>query len=290
MYIKRIVLTSDVDDLSTLAFPGTACLNGYMTACTRTLVASGRSYTQTWCCPTGGWSCATDYDVLRQCISLLSTSTTAWVLGTGGHPQAMVLSALEAGQEPYSVYRLVFPLEETASGASGMSTTQSDSTYAAATGAASAGTTASQTTTNPAGSVATAGSQQAQPLSAGVAAGIAVGCCVFLFLLVGLASWVFVQQRRRARAAVGGGGGGGIGEGPTMGEGAVKESPSPAELPTARLGAMSVVQFGNRQELEAAPIVSTAELPATVQNRLAMVELPAQYRVYGHQDGAAELV
>lgn len=44
----------DEGSRSTLAYPGTACLSGWTTACTTTLTHEGAPFSQAWCCPAVG--------------------------------------------------------------------------------------------------------------------------------------------------------------------------------------------------------------------------------------------
>jgi hypothetical protein len=66
---------------STVAYPGNACISGWTTACTTTITDESSSYPQAWCCPEGGWTCAsaTGYGdpaaPQRLCQSLMSTAT-----------------------------------------------------------------------------------------------------------------------------------------------------------------------------------------------------------------------
>lgn len=118
--------TTDEGDRSTLAYPGTACLAGWTTACTTTLTHQGSPYAQAWCCPSGGWSCATETGVSdkaapqRLCQSLLSVSTTIWMtwdpayslMGTDIYTWTAEITS-EEPQNAATVFHKVFPLQLT---------------------------------------------------------------------------------------------------------------------------------------------------------------------------------
>lgn len=76
-------ISCPTDDLSTLAYPGTACLSRWAPACNVAVAASGRKHTQVWCCPESDFECVTGGNPYgpgeRLCSSLLSTSTEVWV-------------------------------------------------------------------------------------------------------------------------------------------------------------------------------------------------------------------
>lgn len=86
----------------TLAYPGTACISGWTTACMATMAAaqggddkpevSGAGTTtahaQAWCCPPGSWTCeaprlvldpVSTMDTGRRCISTLAERTQVWM-------------------------------------------------------------------------------------------------------------------------------------------------------------------------------------------------------------------
>ncbi|KAK7757276.1 hypothetical protein SLS62_000825 [Diatrype stigma] len=63
---------------SALAYPGSACMSGWTTACTTTVTQGGRGYPQAWCCPPGEWACArAEGD--RRCSSILTGRTAIWL-------------------------------------------------------------------------------------------------------------------------------------------------------------------------------------------------------------------
>ncbi|KAK8005455.1 arylsulfatase A [Apiospora arundinis] len=113
-------------DRSTLAYPGTACLSGWTTACTTTLDHEGDLFSQAWCCPPGGWSCATRTGISdraapqRLCQSPLSTSTTIWMTWDpaytlSGESQYTWIATItsEEPQNAATVFHKVFPLQLT---------------------------------------------------------------------------------------------------------------------------------------------------------------------------------
>ncbi|KAK7917327.1 hypothetical protein PG985_010935 [Apiospora marii] len=118
--------TADERARSTLAYPGTACLAGWTTACTTTLTHQGSPYPQAWCCPSGGWSCATEAGVSdreapqRLCQSPLSESTTIWMtwdpayslMGSDMYTWTAEVTS-EEPQNAATVFHKVFPLQLT---------------------------------------------------------------------------------------------------------------------------------------------------------------------------------
>lgn len=207
---------------------------------------------------------------MRQCISLLSTSTTAWVLGL----ETMELSSLQPDEEPYRVYRLVFPLQELTL----MSDTSEISTTTAISSDLTTGDSTSGITslTTSASSAATAGSRHSHSLSTGAIVGIVIGCCAF-FLLIGLVVWIVVRRVRQRPADAGADAGAGVGF-----EQPVNEVWGPAELlgvgvygkqPLVSGDDMNMVR--GPAELGAVPIRSVAELPVNIRP---VAELPVTIR------------
>ncbi|KAK8081348.1 hypothetical protein PG996_000129 [Apiospora saccharicola] len=66
-----------------VAFPGTACISGWHAACDTTFGYLGQTYSQIWCCPSGGYECmATETyfsTTMRACASWV-TDPTGYVL------------------------------------------------------------------------------------------------------------------------------------------------------------------------------------------------------------------
>lgn len=113
-------------DRSTLAYPGTACLSGWTTACTTTLTHQGFPYSQAWCCPSGGWSCATETGISdeaapqRLCQSPLSEEDNIWMTfdpaythsGSEDYTWTAHITSVEP-QNAATVFHKVFPLQLT---------------------------------------------------------------------------------------------------------------------------------------------------------------------------------
>ncbi|TDZ30716.1 hypothetical protein C8035_v002342 [Colletotrichum spinosum] len=170
-------VSSKFSDLPNLAFPGTACISGWTTACNTTLtLASAKTFVQTWCCPPGSWSCLTVEagTPYRDCVSILSTPTEVWVnnIATSGGTESTLwsswrkvsLSDLPA-KGPISIKHPPFPLY-------GRNPT-------------------------PEGGVA-----ENTGLSTGTIAGIAVGAVVAALLLVGSGIFVCLRKRKQRRAVL----------------------------------------------------------------------------------------
>ncbi|KAK1540965.1 hypothetical protein CPAR01_06954 [Colletotrichum paranaense] len=72
----------EFSDIPSLAYPGTACISGWTTACSTDVTeTSGNTHAQTWCCPSG-WGCLSASNggiPHRECTSLLSTPTEVWI-------------------------------------------------------------------------------------------------------------------------------------------------------------------------------------------------------------------
>ncbi|KAK6839883.1 hypothetical protein PG989_015751 [Apiospora arundinis] len=177
-------------DRSTLAYPGTACLSGWTTACTTTLNHEGALFPQAWCCPPGGWSCATRTGISdrvapqRLCQSPLSTSTTIWMTWDpaytlSGEDQYTWIATItnEEPQNAATVFHKVFPLQLTAGVESTLGDGQGLPSVAADNG-----------DDNPHSS-----------LSKGVIAGIAVGSSVVVLCIVFGIILLFRRRKRVAR-------------------------------------------------------------------------------------------
>ncbi|TEA17079.1 hypothetical protein C8034_v000331 [Colletotrichum sidae] len=88
-YVEIYRPVDDFDDVMSLAYPGTACISGWTTACTTKLERSSDNFVQTWCCPPGGWTCFTDpgsQAPARGCVTTITAPTDAWfanVITTG---------------------------------------------------------------------------------------------------------------------------------------------------------------------------------------------------------------
>ncbi|KAI1083864.1 hypothetical protein F5B20DRAFT_525678 [Whalleya microplaca] len=173
---------------STLAYPGTACMSDWTTACTTTVTHEGSLFTQAWCCPHGSWQC-TDRQRDRQsgflgrhCISRLTESTPIWITwdppysgsGDDEYYTWTVIATSTAYEHAASVYHKVFPLQWTAN----------------------TDTSTQPTTMPPNDPLPIIGSGG---LSKGSIAGIAVSVVVFVLGVLG-ALFFFYRRRKRATA------------------------------------------------------------------------------------------
>ncbi|KAK8102579.1 hypothetical protein PG984_015725 [Apiospora sp. TS-2023a] len=186
LYISNPI--TDEGDRSTLAYPGTACLAGWTTACTTTLTHQDSPYPQAWCCPSGGWSCATETDASdkaapqRLCQSSLSESTTIWMtwdppyslMGTEIYTWTAEITS-EKPQDAATVFHKVFPLQLT-TGVEPSSGGQGIPSETAGNGDESSGTR----------------------LPKGAIAGIAVGASL---VVICIAFGMFLLYRRRKKRA-----------------------------------------------------------------------------------------
>ncbi|XXG97108.1 hypothetical protein Hte_003403 [Hypoxylon texense] len=117
----------------TMAYPGTACLSDWTTACTSLVTYGTESYPQAWCCPSGSWQCATDSG--RWCASVMTESTTIWMTwdpaftdqsGNEWYTWTAEIGSAPSDSAP-TVYRHVFPLSLTTGGGGGGMTSGNDS-------------------------------------------------------------------------------------------------------------------------------------------------------------------
>lgn len=173
---------SSPTDLSTMAYPGTACVSGWTTACTTTVTDSDASYPQAWCCPPGSWQCAADS--ARHCTSVMTESTNIWMTwdppftGLGISEEYYTWTAgvtSEPSEYAATVYHRVFPLQLTTGGSDTAATQPVSSNGTSDNGASEA------------------------VLSMGAKAGIGVAAAVVLLgVLVG---WILFVRRRKKRNA-----------------------------------------------------------------------------------------
>ncbi|RYP76099.1 hypothetical protein DL771_001923 [Monosporascus sp. 5C6A] len=111
-----------------LAYPGTACVSDWTTACTTTVTgAGGTAYPQAWCCPPGAWRCpaaprSDGKDPGRRCVSVLTEETEVWMtwdppfsLPTGDVYTWPAAVSAEPAEYGATVYHDVFPLVLTTS-------------------------------------------------------------------------------------------------------------------------------------------------------------------------------
>ncbi|KAF5525166.1 hypothetical protein CGCA056_v002775 [Colletotrichum aenigma] len=165
----------DFSDLVTLAYPGTACISDWTSACLTTLdLTNSQRYIQKWCCPPG-WDCYTQPEgdsVTRDCYSVVSTPTDIWfypIVTTGKSDRTITTSWTKVpltdlpNQGPIEVHHPVFPLEVRVP-------IQDDKT-------------------------------EASGLSTGAIAGTAVGVFVVALALVGGGLFVCLRKRKQKREA-----------------------------------------------------------------------------------------
>ncbi|WQF81966.1 hypothetical protein CDEST_06980 [Colletotrichum destructivum] len=164
-------------DVASMAYPGTACISGWTTACTTTLtLESAQTYVQTWCCPPGSYTCLTPgpgETPWRDCVSMLSTNTEVWVnnSATSGGGEKVLWSSWRKvsltnlpSSGPLSVKHPVFPLY---------------------------------------GQPAPRGIDGAEGgLSTGAVAGIAAGAVALVFVLLGGGICIIFRKRRQKRAVL----------------------------------------------------------------------------------------
>ncbi|KAF4822814.1 hypothetical protein CGCTS75_v010559 [Colletotrichum tropicale] len=165
----------DFDDVTSLAYPGTACISDWTAACTKTLdLTSSQRYVQVWCCPPG-WNCydpPTGKADTRDCYSIVSTPTDIWfypIVTTGRSDSTITTSWTKVpltdlpNQGPIEVHHPVFPIEVRIP-------TQDNKT-------------------------------EASGLSTGAIAGTAVGVIVVVLALVGGGLFVCLRKRNQKGAA-----------------------------------------------------------------------------------------
>ncbi|CAI0651506.1 unnamed protein product [Colletotrichum noveboracense] len=163
-------------DLPNLAYPGSACISGWTTACITTVsLESAQHLLQTWCCPSG-WSCLTvspGDTPYRDCVSYLSTPTEVWVnnLATSGGTEVTLWSSWRKvslsdlpSSGPLKLKHPPFPL---------YGRLPSNGTEVADKGG----------------------------LSTGAIAGIVVGIVLVILILIGIAVFVCVRRRKERAAA-----------------------------------------------------------------------------------------
>ncbi|KAF5521093.1 hypothetical protein CGCA056_v006073 [Colletotrichum aenigma] len=163
-------------DLPNLAYPGTACISGWTSACNTNIhLESAQFVSQTWCCPPDGWACLTvggDDVPYRDCVSYISTPTDVWVnvYTTSGTTEVKVATAWRKvfltdlpRSGPIKIKHPPFPLY---------------------------GDSPSNDKDNGEGGLAT-----------GAIAGIAVGIVVVVLILIGITIFVCLRKRKERRLA-----------------------------------------------------------------------------------------
>ncbi|KAI1799344.1 hypothetical protein F4811DRAFT_568350 [Daldinia bambusicola] len=177
---------------STLAYPGSACLDNWTTACVTAVTDGVSEYSQAWCCPSGSWTCVSSGNDAgpsvpsgRYCASVMDMSLTevVWMVWDPPYTEldmegqystwVAVVSGWPAEFAP-TVYHEVFPLQLTAtSSAAGMPSSAS-------------------TSQEPGGN-----SNSVSVLFGGVIVGIAIGTA--LGVLGALCGAIILYRRRRKR-------------------------------------------------------------------------------------------
>lgn len=178
LYLSRSVVADPSltpGNLPDLAYPGTACISDWTSACNTTIRLPGSQISQTWCCPSGGWTCLTvsGLDVpYRDCVSYISTPTDVWVnvYTTSGTSEVKVATAWQktflsdlASSGPIKIKHPPFPL---------YGVIPSDGKDGAVGG-----------------------------LATGAIAGIAVGIVVVVLILIGITIFVCLRKRKERRLA-----------------------------------------------------------------------------------------
>ncbi|RYP38560.1 hypothetical protein DL767_002496 [Monosporascus sp. MG133] len=187
----------------TLAYPGTACVSDWTTACTTTVTgAGGTAYPQAWCCPPGAWRCPAGprgdgKDPGRRCASVLTEKTEIWMtwdppfsLPTGDVYTWPAGVSAEPAEYGATVYHDVFPLVLTTSvSAAGQQVTNSD------------GSDDTHAVAPP--PPATPDERALPVLSIDAVAGIAVGAVVFVLVAILGGLFFFVRRMKRTENSVG---------------------------------------------------------------------------------------
>ncbi|RYO88228.1 hypothetical protein DL766_009305 [Monosporascus sp. MC13-8B] len=185
----------------TLAYPGTACVSDWTTACTTTVTgAGGTAYPQAWCCPPGAWTCPAaprgdGKDPGRRCASVLTEKTEIWMtwdppfsLPTGDAYTWPAGVSAEPAEYGATVYHDVFPLVLTTSlSAARQQVTGSDD---------------GDDTHAPPPPPAIPDERALPVLSIDAAAGIAVGAVVFVLVAILGGLFFFVRRLKRAKRPV----------------------------------------------------------------------------------------
>ncbi|KAI1471555.1 uncharacterized protein F4812DRAFT_455666 [Daldinia caldariorum] len=178
---------------STLAYPGSACLDDWTTACVTAVTDGVSQYSQAWCCPRGSWTCVSSGNDAgpsvrsgRYCASVMGMSSTeVWMVwdppytepeGNGQYSTWTAVIGGAPAEYAATVYHEVFPLQ--------LAVTSSVSDMPSST----------NTSQEPGGN-----SNSVSVLFGGVVVGIAIGTA--LGVLGALCGAIFLYRRRRKRRA-----------------------------------------------------------------------------------------
>ncbi|RYO75415.1 hypothetical protein DL764_010463 [Monosporascus ibericus] len=188
-YTNVFLYNEQPADLTTAAFPGDACISGWTTACSATVLGDNNSsaYPQTYCCPPGGYTCDMRWG-WRECVSSLSTPTVIWIENTTTSYgfETTTFSGFSNGEEPIRVWRSAFPL-------AGVEAVTTDST-----------TTTTGRWTDPSMTdlpYPDPTDNESTSLAAGAIAGIAIGGAAAVAILAGLGIWWWRKGRKGRRTA-----------------------------------------------------------------------------------------
>ncbi|KAI1781082.1 hypothetical protein F4818DRAFT_436274 [Hypoxylon cercidicola] len=125
--------TAEPPESSAVAYPGTACMSGWTTACTSVVTYDGRTYPQAWCCPSSSWRCAATAG--RFCTSIMTEATNIWMTWdpaftymSGDYYTWTAEIDSEPSESAATVYRRVFPVQLPAD-SSGAPTPDNNSQY-----------------------------------------------------------------------------------------------------------------------------------------------------------------
>ncbi|RYP89530.1 hypothetical protein DL770_004349 [Monosporascus sp. CRB-9-2] len=185
-YTNVFLYNEQPADLTTAAFPGNACISGWTTACSATVLGSDGSsaYPQTYCCPPGGYTCDMQWG-RRECVSSLSTPTVIWIENTTTSYgfETTTFAGFGDGEEPIRVWRSAFPLV----GVEAVTTDSTATTTGSTTGLGATDLPHPDPTDN-----------ESTSLAAGAIAGIAIGVAAAVAILAGLGIWWWRKRRRTA--------------------------------------------------------------------------------------------
>ncbi|KAK7952744.1 uncharacterized protein PG986_008472 [Apiospora aurea] len=108
----------DIGTHLSVAYPGTACISGWRSACATTFPDRGQTYSQVWCCPAGEFACtaAETYDAttIRMCVSTV-LDPTGYIRNMPYRADlpgmSTVVISTSPGERPYKYWVSAFPLQ-----------------------------------------------------------------------------------------------------------------------------------------------------------------------------------